>query len=82
MEAEVGGCLDFDVYEARFTPPVADTKVESKTEEAPKTTRIVVEGVTVRYVEDNRAVRVTVEGELAPSVVEAIVEDAREARSA
>jgi hypothetical protein len=77
MEAEVGGRPDFEVYAARYAPPVEHTKVEREEDGAHNVTRIVVEGVTVRYVEGGRGVRVTVEGALAQEKVDAVVEDAR-----
>ena len=40
-------------------------------------THIVIDGVTVRYVEDHRHVRITIAGSLAPELVTALVEDAR-----
>ncbi len=77
MGAELGYTPDFALYTSRFTPPVAHTPVEPNIEEMPKTVRITVDGVTVRYVEESFFVRVTIEGTLPKETVATIIEDAR-----
>lgn len=76
LGADLGWEPDFAVYAARYAPPV-EHRVLPEEEDSVGVTRIEVEGVTVRYVEGSREVRVTVEGSLPAAVEEAIVEDAR-----
>jgi hypothetical protein len=66
---------DLAVYAARFQPPCPHQRLPAVAGEY-DTTRIVVDGVVVRYVEGS-TVRITFEGALPPDLVAAIVEDAR-----
>jgi hypothetical protein len=76
QEKKLGFRPDFDVFAARYSPPIPHAAV--KEEEARyDTTLIVVDGVSVQYVEDMRAVRVTVRGSLPEEAVATLVEDAR-----
>jgi hypothetical protein len=77
MEREYGGKPDFAVYDACYVPPVAHTAVPEEEASYPKVVRVLVDGVTVRYVEDSWEVWVVVEGALPQDTVGAIVEDLR-----
>ena len=72
---ELGFQPDFALYAARFTPPVTHRVLTS--EDHPRIFCIEVDGVTVRYVEDHRSVRIVVEGPLPEAQVAALAEDAR-----
>ena len=72
---------DFAVYRDLYAPPVGHTRLEDL-DDAVGTARIVVDGVTVRYVEDHRALRITIEGALPTETEAALIEDARSKLSA
>lgn len=76
MGADLGWTPDFALYAERYAPPVEHRKLADIDDEV-GTTRIEVAGVVVRYVEQSREVRITVEGELPAEVMDALVEDAR-----
>lgn len=76
LEQRLGWRPDFAVHAARYAPPVAHTQLPED-EERWNFTRVSVDGVTVRYVEESHDVRVTIEGELPEATIAAIVEDAR-----
>jgi hypothetical protein len=74
---------DFAIFDARYRPPVPHVVSEAKAEEdSDRISRVVVDGVTVRYVEEVESTRVIVEGALAEEIVLAVVEDARAKREA
>jgi hypothetical protein len=72
---QLGRLPDLAAYAARFEPPCAHERLAAADGEY-DTTRIVVDGVVVRYVERS-IVRIIIEGALAPDRIAAIVEDAR-----
>lgn len=74
--AQIGWHPDFALHADRYAPPIAHRRLADE-EDAVGTTRIAVDGVTVRYVEGFSEVRVTVEGALPPEAVGELVEDAR-----
>jgi hypothetical protein len=76
LEKDFGGVPDFALYNARYAPPVAHEAVADG-DEFPKVSRRVIEGVTVRYVEEHDAIRVVFEGALTDAVMELVVEDLR-----
>lgn len=76
MQEQLGWFPDFAVYAERYAPPIEHATLPEREDEV-STTRIVVEGVTVRYDEGYDAVRITVEGALSERAMEALVEDAR-----
>lgn len=81
MEKQLGWLPDFAVYHGRYAPSVGHTRLDDL-DDAAGTVRIVVDGVTVRYVEDRRSVRVTLEGALPTAIEAALIEDARRKLSA
>lgn len=74
-KARLGRVPDLAVYAARFQPPCPHQLLPQVGDQW-DTTRIVVDGVTIRYLERS-TVRITFEGALPPDLVAAIVEDAR-----
>lgn len=76
-EAEIGWIPDFDLYARRYAPPVEHRPVEEDEDAPVGTSRITLDGVTVRYVEGFSEVRITVEGALPPEIIRELVEDAR-----
>jgi hypothetical protein len=81
LEKQLGWLPDFAVYRDLYAPPVGHARLEDL-DDAVGTVRIVVDGVTVRYVEDRRAVRITIEGALPSETTAALIEDARRKLSA
>lgn len=75
--AEIGWMPDLALYAERFSPPMEHRTVQEDEDAPVGTSRITVDGVTVRYVEGFSEVRVTVEGALSPEVIRELVEDAR-----
>lgn len=65
---------DLATFHARYTPPVPHAAVAPVPDEH-GVTRIVIDGVTVRYVEDTRTVRIVFEGELPEPTIERVVGD-------
>jgi hypothetical protein len=74
---EIGWMPDLALYAERFSPPMEHRAVQEDEDAPVGTSRITVDGVTVRYVEGFSEVRVTVEGALSPEVIRELVEDAR-----
>jgi hypothetical protein len=74
--ARIGHEPDLVAWRARFQPPIDHDTIPSVPEEW-NVHRIVVEGVTVRYVDESNGVRVVVEGSLPAATVAALVEDVR-----
>ncbi|MDO9019449.1 MAG: hypothetical protein Q8S73_23495 [Deltaproteobacteria bacterium] len=81
FEAQLGWSPDFAVYNDLYAPPLEHTRLDDL-DDAVGTVRIVVAGVTVRYVEERRSVRITIEGALPPETAAALIEDARSKLSA
>jgi hypothetical protein len=75
--AELGWAPDFALYAARYAPPVAHESPPWDEDEPVSTTRVTIDGVTVRYVEEYARVLVGVEGSLPAETIDAVVEDAR-----
>lgn len=76
LEADLGRTPDLALYRLRYSPPLAHERLPRGDEEW-DTTRVAIEGVTVRYTEGTGAVRITFEGRLSGEGVAAVVEDAR-----
>lgn len=72
----LGRTPDFALFADRYAPPVAHTRLTTE-DDAWNETRIVVEGVTIRYREESGGVQVMFEGHLPEATEAAIVEDAR-----
>lgn len=66
---------DRETFAALYVPPIEHEKVENEDEEDYRNFRIRIDGVIVRYTEDNDAVALTVEGQLPPAVVDELIED-------
>jgi hypothetical protein len=75
-EKELGWRPDFTLHAARYAPPLPHTTLP-EVEGDSMTTRISIDGVTVRYVEQRFGVNITVEGALPPEQVQILIEDAR-----
>lgn len=76
LEADIGWVPDFALHASRYTPPFEHEKLPDG-DGYPRVFRVSVDGVIVRYVEDLPHVRITVEGQLAPDKLAALVESAR-----
>jgi hypothetical protein len=63
------------VHEARYSPPVPHEKLPDD-DTVPLVLRRVVDGVTVRYVEESHAVEIVFEGTLPAATVDLVVDDA------
>jgi len=74
--ARLGFEPDLVAWAERFTPPVPHTALpqDSDDEGGWRTHRVVVDGVTVRYV-DGDPTRLVIEGELPAALVDALVDD-------
>jgi hypothetical protein len=79
LEADLGRLPDFALYEARYRPPVPHAAKPGTDDDDDdwNITRIVVDGVIVRYREESSVVHLMIEGSLPPAREHAIVEDAR-----
>lgn len=75
-EQELGWRPNFTAHAARYAPPIPHTTLPAQ-EDDPMSTRISIDGVTVRYLEDMDEVRITIAGTLPPEQVELLIEDAR-----
>ncbi|MDB4931004.1 MAG: hypothetical protein JWM10_3488 [Myxococcaceae bacterium] len=75
--AKHGWTPDFALYAARYAPPVAHAVQPWDEVEPVSTTRVTIDGVTVRYSEEGARVLLSVEGALAAETIDAVVEDAR-----
>ena len=71
--AELGE-IDFELYAQLYRPNVPHAEVPEEEDEC-DATRIRVQGVVVRYVQEGCEIQVTVEGELPPSTVEILKQD-------
>jgi hypothetical protein len=74
LKDDLGFEPDLDIVAKLYDPPVPHEKVPDREDEY-NVRRIVVNGVTVRYAEDNWSVRITVEGDLPMSTTEALTSD-------
>jgi hypothetical protein len=73
LEQRFGFLPDFELFAVRFAPPCAHTPLPDDDLDR----LIAVDGITVRYADTMSAVRITVEGQLAPERIDELVEDAR-----
>jgi len=71
---DLGAAPDLDLWDKLFCPPVPHEKMPANDDEH-GVTRIKIEGVIVRYVEDMRTVQMTVEGDLPESLTETLAAD-------
>ena len=69
-----GLSLDRELVESLLVPPVPHDTIESDEEEW-RTKRYSIEGVTVRYKDDEYTIQLTVEGDLPPALVEQLTAD-------
>jgi hypothetical protein len=76
-EQELGRRPDFTAHAARYAPPIPHTTLPDQDDDEAMSTRISIDGVTVRYLEQMDAVRITIAGTLPPEQVELLIEDAR-----
>jgi hypothetical protein len=74
---KLGWMPDFALYAARYAPSVAHELLPWDEVEPVSTIRVAIDGVTVRYVEEDARVLVSVEGALPAETIDAVVEDAR-----
>lgn len=74
LEKNLGFRPDLNIYVDLYSPPVPHEKIPDRKDDF-RVRRISVNGVVVRYNEDNRAVHVTIEGDLPTSTTDAIVSD-------
>jgi hypothetical protein len=72
-----GSLPDFALYDDRYSPPLAHTRVPGDEFAHPTVVRNVIEGVTVRYVEEGAGAHVIVEGPLSQEQIDVVIEDAR-----
>ncbi len=79
LKAQLGPGFDLDaavaVYRELYRPEVPHEALPAVEEEY-KVTRVRIEGVTVRYGEDRRTVRLTIEGELRQPLIDRLTADA------
>jgi hypothetical protein len=77
LRSAYGADPDLDAFAALFIPPVAHEAISTSGEEF-GVHRIAVGGVTVRYVESQRSIKLVVEGVLPDETSAALVADLRE----
>lgn len=77
--AKQGYVVDANLFDARFSPPIPHRSIES---EEYNVHRIIIDGVTVRILEDMHEIAVTVEGQLKPDLIEALQRHGLETYSA
>ncbi|MDC0668262.1 hypothetical protein [Nannocystis radixulma] len=77
LRLELGALPDLDLAERLFRPSVAHEILPDQ-DDSYKTTRISVDGVVVRFVDNGYSLQMTVEGDLPESTVDAIAEELRE----
>jgi hypothetical protein len=68
---------DLHAYSLRYRPSLAHELVPEEESSYPVVAQVVIDGVTVRFVEDSRSVTLTVEGALPPASVDALVQELR-----
>jgi hypothetical protein len=69
-----GSLPDFTLYESLYRPPGAREEQASDSN-YPRVLRVVVNGVTVRYIESISTLRVVIEGTLPQPTIDAIIDD-------
>ncbi len=74
LREDLGFEPDLTVFADLYNPPVPHGKISTNEDEF-RVYRIVVNGVTVRYVEDSWFIRITVEGDLPASTTETLTSD-------
>ncbi len=77
LATELGTAPDYATFAAIYQPPVDFTveEVDDDSDGAWRTTRLRVQGVVARYVDELGEMRLTIEGELPPAVIEALTTD-------
>jgi hypothetical protein len=75
LEVELGNRPNLDLAVSLYNPPIPHENLPAKSEEEYRITRISVEGVVVRYVEDMHGIQMTVEGDLPKQTVQALASD-------
>ena len=76
VEQILGNVPDFEVLDRLCHPSVSHVPMEDREDEY-KVTRIQMDDVLVRYVQDSWSIQLTVEGTLPPELFDVLVEDAR-----
>jgi hypothetical protein len=74
LPEKLGKVPDFELYSRRYKPPVPHEELPDQDEEC-GVSRVKVEGVVVRYVEQMRSVQMTVEGELPQETLDTLSRD-------
>jgi len=75
LEKQIGNKPDLDAFTQLFKPPVKHDEVPATDEEEYGTHRIRIDGTIVRYNEESDCIRLTVEGELSQSLLDALARD-------
>jgi hypothetical protein len=74
LDDELGFRPDLDLYEKLFVPPIPHNRIPEREDEF-RVCRIDVNGVTVRYSEQNAGVLITIEDDLPSSTADIVVSD-------
>ncbi len=77
LRVELGASPDLDLLKILYCPAIPHEQMP-KVEEEYNVFRNKVDGIVVRYVEDNHSIQMTVEGELPQPTVEVLASDLRE----
>lgn len=77
LQRELGELPDLDLVERLFRPSIAHEVLPDE-DDSYDTTRITVDGVVVRFVDNGYSIQMTVEGDLPGATVDAIAEELRE----
>lgn len=77
LEEELGKAPDFEQLDQLYRPAVPHVPQQYRAEDGFGVTRICVHDVVVRYAQDHWSILITVQGSLAPGLIDALVEDAR-----
>lgn len=77
LQREIGMVPNIEVYRMLFTPAICHQVLESKTEEYKdwRTTRVMVDGVIVRFVDDSECLTVIAEGEMERGRMKSIIDE-------
>ena len=78
LEKQIGKKPDLNAFSFLFKPPVKHDEVLSKDDDEYGTHRIRINGIIVRYNEESDCVRLTIEGELSQSFLDALTMDLQE----
>jgi len=78
LEKQIGKKPDLNAFSFSFKPPVKHDEVLSKDDDEYGTHRIRINGIIVRYNEESYCVRLTIEGELSQSFLDALTMDLQE----